>query len=244
MGVATHSKNGSLAERLKRMGLQDAKAAPPKPEGKITARIEKADLRILKVKIIGTAPYLQCRFPEKAMAKMMATQLAGDRDKKNIKREPRNIKRDYEQSQHRMENGDCGIPASAFRAAAISACRLVGFKMTIAKLSIFIEGDGYDRLDGMPLVKIDGKPEMHQMIGRNADGSADIRIRSIWRKWSATLRIRYDANQFNANDVLNLLDRVGQQVGIGEGRADSRKSAGMMLGFFRIATGKAEMKSA
>jgi hypothetical protein len=36
-------------------------------------------------------------------------------------------------------------------------------------------------------------------------------------------------------DVTNLMQRVGQQVGIGEGRNDSKMSAGMGWGCFTLA---------
>ena len=228
MATATKNGNGSLAHRLKDLIPQ------PAAQAAIQVKVPKADIRTLVVKIAGVTPYLQCRFPEKAMRKMMDSQRLGDRGKNRTARKPRDFKQDYEQSMHKMEDGKCGIPCSAFRAALISACRLVGFKMTIAKLSLFIEADGFDRLDGIPLVKIEGRPESHEMIGRNADGGADIRVRAIWRKWGAKIRIQYDANQFDAVDVVNLLDRVGKQVGIGEGRADSRSSAGMGMGHFAI----------
>jgi hypothetical protein len=45
----------------------------------------------------------------------------------------------------------------------------------------------------------------------------------------------YDADQFTLEDVSNLLARAGMQVGIGEGRPDSKMSAGMGWGTFRIA---------
>lgn len=203
---------------------------------KVTVRVPKANTKTILVKIVGTAPYLQCRFPEKAMRQMEEKQKAGDKAKNKKARAARDFEADYKQSMHKFANGKCGIPCAAFRAASISACRLVGFKMTLAKLSIFIEADGIDALDGIPLVEITGKPELHKMIGRNADGGADIRIRAMWREWSCKLRVRYDADQFEAIDILNLLDRAGQQVGVGEGRADSRNSAGMGLGFFRVET--------
>jgi hypothetical protein len=37
-----------------------------------------------------------------------------------------------------------------------------------------------------------------------------------------------------ADDVTNLINRVGLQVGIGEGRPDSKDSAGIGLGLFEI----------
>jgi hypothetical protein len=57
----------------------------------------------------------------------------------------------------------------------------------------------------------------------------------MYRKWAATLRIRYDAGMLTADDVVNLISRVGLQVGIGEGRPDSKDSAGIGFGLFEIA---------
>jgi hypothetical protein len=39
---------------------------------------------------------------------------------------------------------------------------------------------------------------------------------------------------FSLDDISNLLMRVGLQVGLGEGRPDSKKSAGMGWGTFEI----------
>jgi hypothetical protein len=48
------------------------------------------------------------------------------------------------------------------------------------------------------------------------------------------LRFRYDADQFTASDVVNLIARAGMQVGICEGRPDSSNSTGMGWGTFEI----------
>jgi hypothetical protein len=48
------------------------------------------------------------------------------------------------------------------------------------------------------------------------------------------LNMRWDADQFSADDIINLLMRVGLQVGIGEGRYDSKKSAGLGWGGFEV----------
>jgi hypothetical protein len=116
----------------------------------------------------------------------------------------------------------------------ISACRLVGFKMTLAKLSVFVVADTFDRVDGIPLIHFSGDPERTEMAVRNATGVADIRVRPMWRAWSATVHITFDEDQFSSADVMNLMVRVGQQVGIGEGRPDSRDSAGLGWGTFRV----------
>jgi hypothetical protein len=112
--------------------------------------------------------------------------------------------------------------------------------MTRAKLSLFVVADGFDKLDGTPLVKITkGKPHYVEHAVRNESGVADIRPRPMWDEgWEAEVRLTWDADQFSTIDVANLLMRVGLQVGIGEGRPDSKNSAGMGWGTFVLGNGK------
>ena len=116
----------------------------------------------------------------------------------------------------------------------ISACRLVGFKMTLAKLSVFVEADDFDVQDGIPLVRVYGKSETFTAHTRNATGVVDVRSRPMYRQWAIKLRVRFDADQFNVQDVYNLIARVGGQVGLCEGRPDSKSSAGCGFGTFEV----------
>ena len=198
--------------------------------------ISPANFETIALTIEGTAPYMQARFSAKAMQAMMAKQAAGSTAKKGGKRDARNFDEDFKQAQHLSSDGWNGIPASAFRNACIDVCRMVGFKMTHAKMSVFVAADGFDEVDGVPLVRlVAGKPERVDMATRNATGVADIRVRPMWRKWGAELRLRYDADQFTASDVVNLLSRAGEQVGVGEGRPFSKSSNGLGYGTFRVA---------
>lgn len=199
-----------------------------------TVTISAPKFRKLQFRVVGTAPYMGCRFSEKAMQAMRAKHAAGSVAKKGKQREARDFDRDYEQAKHVSADGWVGIPATAFRNAMISACKIVGFKMTHAKLSVFVVQDGFDRVDGIPLVKIIGTPEKTEMVTRNATGVVDIRVRPMWRQWSVKLTITYDEDQFTPEDVTNLLARAGMQVGIGEGRPDSKNSAGLGYGLFSI----------
>lgn len=200
-----------------------------------TVQIAAPRLRTAEFKLEGTAPFVQLRFSEKSMNLMMDKMKKGSQAKSKKERTARDFDDDFVQAQHISTEGWVGIPAGAFRAAMISACRLVGFKMTLAKLSVFIEADGFDKVDGVPLVKlIAGEPEKNVMAVRNATGVADIRCRPMWRKWGLKLRVRYDEDQFSLTDISNLLSRVGAQVGVGEGRPDSRESAGLGWGTFQI----------
>lgn len=215
---------------LNTLDIQD----PHKPE---TVTISRPNMMTAEFRINGTAPYMQARFGAKKMQAMRAKMAAGSTAKKGQKREPRDFDADLKDATHYSTDGWIGIPAGCFRNAMISACRMCGFQMTRAKLSVFVEADGFDLQDGTPLIKIEGDPERSEMTTRNATGVVDIRVRPLWRKWSAKVRVRYDADQFTLTDVSNLLMRVGMQVGIGEGRPDSKSSAGLGFGLFDIEGG-------
>ena len=194
--------------------------------------------------IKGTAPLVLHKFSHKAIEMIKAKQQAGSVAAKGVKKSAKDFKAAFMGARHLSLEGWDGIPAAAFRCACISACRLVGFKMSLAKLSLFIECDGFDATEGTPLIQIIG-PEPRQLesmvrIGGIAK-TVDIAVRPQWLEWGARLRIKYDADQFSANDVVNLIARAGAQVGVGEGRPDSSSSAGMGWGTFEISDEKTVM---
>lgn len=186
--------------------------------------------------IVGAAPYCQNKFSEKGRQQMIATQESGSTGKSRKKRDAKDFDACYEQAKHVSTDGWCGIPASAFRNGMISACRAAGVVMTRAKLAVFVEPDGFDRDSDDPLVKITkGEPKRKDSAVRNSSGVVDIRPRPVWAPgWEAVIRVRYDADMLGASDVGNLLARVGMQVGIGEGRPDSKQSCGLGWGLFNI----------
>lgn len=211
------------------------------PETK-ALEIKAPKLRVVEFKIVGTAPYVQHRFSAKAINQIIATQEAGSQAKGKKVREPKNFDDVYQQAMHIAKDGWYGIPAGAFRNAMISACRTVGYKMTHAKLAAFVLADGFDKVDGTPLVRLYGEPHRHTAHARNDNGSVDIRVRPMWDEWHAIVRVRYDADMFSEADVANLMMRVGMQVGIGEGRPDSKNSAGMGWGTFELSAEAAEVR--
>jgi hypothetical protein len=215
--------------------LATPKISPAQTNGHAEAiAISAPNFRFIALELQGTAPYLQARFSEKAMRQMAETMEAGSTAKKGRKREPRDFDADYRNAMHLTADGQHGIPAAAFRNCAIDACRMAGFQMTKAKMSVFIVADAFDAVDGAPLVLLRGTPEPLSMAVRNASGVADLRMRPMWREWSVTLRVRFDADQFTAADVTNLFHRAGLQVGVGEGRPFSKASNGLGYGTFSI----------
>lgn len=223
------------ASRINLNGSDDQKNGSTPKSGPVSVAISAPNFRTVVVPIVGTAPYVQNKFSARAKEAFRNKMLQGDTAKKGKKRQPRDFDADYEGAMHIAEEGWYGIPASAFRNGMISACRLVGFRMTLAKLSVFIEADGFDKDEGLPLVRIrSGEPKKVEMAVRNESGVADIRARPQWREWSADVRVKFDADLFTEADVGNLMLRLGQQVGVGAGRPDSRESAGLGWGLFTI----------
>lgn len=205
--------------------------------GATAVHIEPPRFKRARITIVGTAPYVQHRFSEKSRKMMEATQRAGAQERSKRRRVAKDFEQTYRDAMYVCTDGWNGIPASSFRNAMISVCRIVGFKMTHAKLAIFIEPDGFDK-DGTPLVRIEekkGQPHIHEATVRNESGVADVRWRPMWdRGWSARVTVRWDEGMFSAADVMNLMARAGLQVGIGEGRPDSPKSNGLGWGLFEV----------
>lgn len=203
-----------------------------KETGAVT--ITPPKFEIVELEIEGTAPYVQHKFPAKARTMIREKQKAGSKAAKKG-HEARDFDADFVGAQYHSGEGWNGIPCASFRRAMIDACRLVGLEMTKAKMAVFVIADGMDPEDGTQLVKIlGGLPEKHEGMVRNATGVVDIRVRPMWRKWGAKLRIRYDADILTASAVVNLLNRAGLQIGIGEGRPFSKMSAGCDWGTFQV----------
>ena len=208
-------------------------------------QIKPPNLKIIEFHLRGTTPLVINRFANKAA--IMQTQSEGSKNKKGKAKEAKNFEACFEGARHKSAEGWDGVHAGGFRSALISACRLVGYKMTLAKLSLFVMQDGVNQ-DGLPIVRIhtpkNRPPKMVTHHVRNDSGVIDIRARPMFEEWSINLRVRYDADQFSDEDVANLLLRVGMQVGIGEGRPDSKDSAGMGWGMFEIATEESHERAA
>ena len=193
---------------------------------------------VLEVLVKGTAPLVIERFSKKA--EIMEKMQHGAQAKSKKVRNARDYEKEAEESKYKHQDGWEGFNAASIRAGMISACRLVGFKMTLAKLSVFVEADGFDYVDGLPIVRIYGNSTVFTAHTRNATGVVDVRSRPQYRDWASKIRIKFDQTQFSASDVINLISRVGLQVGIGAGRPDSKSSGGSGWGTFEVVGSESE----
>ena len=204
------------------------------PEQQVHLVISPPNFKVAAFKIVGEAALVMHRFSQKA--EIMKKQEEGSTGKKGKKRDPKDFQLMYEKSMYISHDGKYGIPCSAFRQAMITACSLVGFHMTKAKMSVFVLPDGYDKEEHTPLTYITkGEPHRNDSPVRLDSGVIDIHSRAMWDPgWEATVQIRFDADQFTLQDVTNLMCRAGLQVGVLEGRPFSKDSAGCGWGTFNL----------
>jgi len=193
----------------------------------------KFETAVFEVK--GNAPLVVHRFSSKTKGEMKTKMETGKAATSKKNREAKSTDDLFDDARYVSTEGWDGFNASAIRNAMISACRLVGFKMTLAKLSVFVLPDGWDAKEPqIPLIRIYGKPVKQEDMARVQTGQPYVTVRPAYHDWSAKIKIRWDTDQFTLQDVSNLLMRVGMQVGICEGRPDSKNSAGMGWGAFDL----------
>ncbi len=186
--------------------------------------------------ILGTAPLVIHRFSKKLKDQMRTKMEVGKAAGSKRDRTAKDSDETFNDGRYISKDGWDGFHAGSIRCAMIGACRLVDFKMTLAKLSIFVIADGWDAAEPqIPLIRIHGAEAVRQDdMGRVENGNPYVIIRPAYFGWSAKINLRWDADQFTLPDITNLLSRVGAQCGIGEGRPNSPNSAGMGWGTFEL----------
>lgn len=199
--------------------------------------ISKPKFRYATVLVRGTAPFLSNAMSSAARGKMRAAQLEGSMQRKiNKKRLPKDFEAIFQGSLHISAEGWYGITCASFRNAMIKACSTVDFAMTRAKLFIFIEPDGYS-LVGDALTRIyhgNDDPKQDERPGKLSTGATDILTRARFDKWECKVKIKWDSEALSATDIVNLLARAGEHVGVGAGRPGSRDSTGIGMGTFEV----------
>ncbi len=209
---------------------------------KVKIEITPPNFMILPVRIEGTAPLMLHKFSEKMRRQIEEKQTSKDSTRQ--KRAPKDYAAEFNAARYRARPGGWdGLPAGAFRAAMIAACRRVdGLPMTVAKGAFFIIAHGRDETDGTPLIKIEGKPVHDTRPVRLESGVADMRNRPRYDSWACDLQIQFDADLLSANDVANLLARAGSTVGVGELRPQGPNSYGGDFGTWRVTNAKKAAK--
>jgi hypothetical protein len=184
-------------------------------------RVQVVEMKAINIKmttidLVGDSPLIVHAWSEKVKKGMLDKQMKKAKGAQPAK----DPMQDYEDAFYRLSDGTPGFPAIGFKAAAVSAAGRFceGMKMTEVRGSFHIPCE---------LVPIIGEPNMREDMVRVGMGTADIRYRPEFKKWSASFPIRYNADAISLDQIVNLFNQAGFGVGVGEWRPEKDGSYGM-----------------
>lgn len=194
-------------------------------------RIKPIDFARVQVTVIGDSKIVSHRIGESAIDKLEDS----TREKKlKVKRQPRNIQKEYDEATYFMPDGKTiACPSMWFKQSMVNACSFIeGINKTLARAAFFIEGD---------LIPVNGERVMRTDVVRlgGIGKTAQTRYRPEIFPWSVTLPIKYRPDLIDVSDLCNLLNHAGFSVGVGEDRPQKR---GGQWGLFHVAS-EAEIKA-
>lgn len=217
-------------------------AAPKSP----TIIIRTPQIGLIDIPIVGIEPLIIHAWSEKAKRQMLENQMKEAGTKAKSHREKRDPHGDYNGARYifRDENNEWdGIPAVAFKASLVEACRQVdGLPMTEARRALFVRYQGMTEYHSplscktrIGLVRIWGTPEMREDAVRINDGKdTNLAYRPQYWPWSARLQIEFNSSKFKSDAIANLVATAGYWEGVGEWRPGSKKSNSGQLGRWKI----------
>lgn len=167
----------------------------------------------VSLRIVGISPLIQHQWGQKAL-EMMRDKHAGKKTKNRTVRDP---EAEGKEAMYVTQDGDPGVPAMAVKSSIISAAHKdIGIEKTLVKKALFIVCD-----DATMVLKMDcDEPVIKEDPVRVGQGSADLRYRPYFYRWAVALTFEIDAELLQVEDLLNLIDRAGFGVGIGEWRPE------------------------
>ena len=190
--------------------------------------IQCPQFKLVSIKLEGLSPLVVHRWSEKALGMMTAKQAGAPKTRKRDARDP---EAEFEAASYKLDDGNYGFPAGAFKLAAVSSCRLIdGITMTAAR-GLFVCPQEFVTLTNPAPEKGKPWPVMDTRPVRVGMGAADIRYRPMFWPWTCELHVRFVAGATSAEQIGYLLMLAGEAVGVGEMRPEK----GGNYGRFRIA---------
>lgn len=202
------------------------KRAPKKRESGEIADLGEAPIAIQPLNTLGLQLTIEGRTPL-VVNRMKDTEIdklggqAGSTRGKKRQRAPREPETEFQASIYRLPDGSPGFPANKIKGAIVSAAHkdLGVDKVRVRKALFIFPEPGQDWLVRVNSPK---DPKMRRDVVRlqGAGKPPDVRFRAEFWPWSIDLELEIDLDLLGADDTVNLFERAGYGVGIGEGRPE------------------------
>lgn len=175
-----------------------------------TLLITPVNLEKISFWITGTSPLITHAWSEKALGMLRMT--AAERRK--VPKTSRDPEKEALGAAYYTKSGDYGIPAMSVKSAMIEvAHKDTGLAKTVVRKALRFSSAGVIPLECE-------EPTIREDIVRVGNQQTDLRYRPEFYPWSAQVALSFDSDLLSVNDVLNLVDRAGFSVGIGEWRPE------------------------
>jgi hypothetical protein len=179
-----------------------------------TVTLKPISRNLATIRITSISPLVEHQWSEKAK-KQMRDKHAG---KKTKTREVRDPEAECTAAAYKCSGGEYGFPADGLKKCLINAAHKdIGLEKTLLRKSLFIRP--FDEANNLLKLETD-EPIMREDIVRVGAGSTDLRYRPEFREWGITLTLEFDAESISISDVVNLFQRAGFGVGLGEMRPE------------------------
>jgi len=220
------TKNASKETAKAKNRLEGIQNAPSNGKAK-SLRVQPIQPRNFTFSIIGTSPLIQHAWSEKALSQLRMTAIERKKQPK-VARDP---EAQAQACMYRTDDGKPGLPILAFKASLIAAAHKdLGIEKTIVRKALFVPCKDGNKC--VPMVA--SEPICREDIVRVGMAQTDLRYRPEFREWSAEISVNYDAEMLSEQDIINLVNRAGFSVGIGEWRPEK----GGEFGRFEFDTNK------
>lgn len=165
--------------------------------------------------IKGISPLLCHKWSDKAR-KSIRDKQAGKKTKDRAARDP---EAEANEATYFTASGTPGVPAMAIKSSIISAAHKdLGIEKTLVRKAIFIDSDDPQVILPLTYDKWDKCDEQFVRVGM---GSSDIRYRPCFYGWRVALSFIVETNMVQVSDLITLIDRAGQSIGICEWRPEN-----------------------
>jgi hypothetical protein len=200
--------------------VKSNKTATTSKETKETINFKPLSLGVLKIKVVGTSPYMPEPMDMEVLERYNKIKSQQSYTKDIISEEDK-VKEKF----YYTTDGKYGIPVRAFYNSMIRASSyLFDIKqggMRNIKEGVTIKGDI------IPLKYKDIKVLTHWGRTSGATKSPHKIMRNAFYDWSCELEIQYNKNNLSAEQIINVLNWAGFHIGVGSFRKEKTGNFGL-----------------